>query len=364
MRNDNFYTLRKLHGRIHEYFLYKKERRNFFKAYVKPIKKALRNNPNVAFLVLTPEHSNMGDHAIAVSEARLLNQLDIKYIEITGHQLSSFEHYKYLHIMNGHPIFINGGGNMGTLWFSAERMHRSIIQNNPDSPIFIMPNTIYYEDSDHGTTEFNRSIEIYNAHHNLHIFAREESSYRTMMQAYKNVTLIPDMVFALNECKTSSQRHGCLLCLRVDHEKTISDAELQTIQSQAASLFGPNVNHTDMVMGGSVPITHRNTALEEKYSEFRRAELVITDRLHGMIFCAITGTPCIVINSRSPKVSGCYEWIRNLEYIKFAEQPSDITQLYNSIPRHPHIYDNTPLLPYFEDLCAIISSVLHKSSLS
>ena len=84
--------------------------------------------------------------------------------------------------------------------------------------------------------------------------------------------------------------------------------------------------------------------------QFAHAELVITDRLHGMIFCAITGTPCIVINSKSPKVAGCYEWIKNLDYIRFAENAASIKDEYNKIPKGENIYDHSKLDPYFDEL--------------
>ena len=45
-------------------------------------------------------------------------------------------------------------------------------------------------------------------------------------------------------------------------------------------------------------------------------ELVITDRLHGMIFSVITKTSCIAIKNNNYKISSSYEWFKNLEYIK------------------------------------------------
>ena len=37
-----------------------------------------------------------------------------------------------------------------------------------------------------------------------------------------------------------------------------------------------------------------------------------------MIFATLTGTPCIAFDSISGKVKGVYEWIKDLEYVKFA----------------------------------------------
>ena len=105
-----------------------------------------------------------------------------------------------------------------------------------------------------------------------------------------------------------------------------------------------------MVISNQIDPRDREVWVKQKLDEFASAKLVITDRLHGMILCAVTGTPCVVVNSKSPKVRGCYEWIRQLPYIRFADDVSEIADLYISIPEGPHKYENSHLLPYFEEL--------------
>ena len=62
----------------------------------------------------------------------------------------------------------------------------------------------------------------------------------------------------------------------------------------------------------------------DKFKDFQKYELVITDRLHGMVFCAISGTPCIVFGNYNQKVKGTYEWIKNLPYIKYIDSMDNI----------------------------------------
>ena len=45
----------------------------------------------------------------------------------------------------------------------------------------------------------------------------------------------------------------------------------------------------------------------DKFKDFQKSELVITDRLHGMIFCYITKTPCIVMPNNNHKILMTYE---------------------------------------------------------
>lgn len=340
MAKDILYPLRWLHGRIQD-----------FKMFAWPVVKKRFLNPNAIFLVLTPEHVNLGDHAIAKAEIQMLQKLGISYIEIPNKHLEGLYYTKWLRVLNGTPILITGGGNLGTLWFGIEKIIREIIKRNPGSEIAILPNTFYYEDSPWGREELEKSKKIYNGHKHLRIYAREKTSFVAMTGVYHNVKLIPDMVLSLNACADPEPvRKGCILCLRWDIERTLSDGDQQIILRQAKELFGEKISRADTMIDHPVSPDHRDEELEKQFDLFRHAELVITDRLHGMIFCAITGTPCIVVDSKSHKVRGCYEWIQNLDYIRFAEDVSDISREYQRIPQTIHKFDNTHLLPYYDEL--------------
>ena len=354
MKEAVLYPLRRLHGFLHDLPDNYNERKKITKEIIIPIKQFLKEYPSAVFLVLTPEHGNLGDHAIAFAETRLLKNANIPYFEITGNKLNMLKKHKLLRIMNGHTVLINGGGNMGTLWFDVEQIHRAIIKENSRSPIFIMPNTIYYENSPLGESELKKSIAIYNKHNKLTIFAREKTSFDIMKSIYKNVHLMPDMVMYLKLHIQDKKRSGCLLCLRNDCEKTITKEQEQEIRNQAKILFNIGVCDTDTIVPGGVTVDDREAALKAKLSEFSSAELVITDRLHGMLFCAITGTPCIVINSKSPKVRGCYEWIEHLDYICLVDDVKQISSSYKNILNVECKYDNAELLFYYEELLNIL----------
>ena len=65
--------------------------------------------------------------------------------------------------------------------------------------------------------------------------------------------------------------------------------------------------------------------MKKKLAAFSEVKLVITDRLHGMLFSAITHTPCIAIDNLSRKVSGVYEWIKALPYVKIIHASATVT---------------------------------------
>ncbi|MDO4413684.1 MAG: polysaccharide pyruvyl transferase family protein [Erysipelotrichaceae bacterium] len=339
MTKDLLYPLRAIHGKVYEW------RSNRLPLVIDRLK-----NPHAVYLVMTPEHRNLGDHAIAQAEIRMLKELNIPYIEYSDKKIRSMVYNKTINNMNGRVILITGGGNFGTLWPGIDLMMQEIVKSNPDSTVFFMPNTLYFSDDDNGRQALSKAKELYNSHRSLTIYAREAISYESMKSQFRNVKLVPDMVLSMNQCKDDATRSGCIVCLRSDHERTRSEEQESILREQISELFGENTADLDMVRENAVSIAERNAVLEEQYNAFRHAELVVTDRLHGMIFSAITGTPCIVINSKSPKVRGCYEWIRHLDYIQFCDDVSRIKDIYEKMEKEKYEYDNNRLRPFYDSL--------------
>ena len=79
-----------------------------------------------------------------------------------------------------------------------------------------------------------------------------------------------------------------------------------------------------------VEIDERKKIVEDKMKEYASYELVITDRLHTMIFCYITKTPCLFLDNLNGKVLRVYnDWIKDssCNYIK----KLDINNIENEI---------------------------------
>ena len=309
--------------------------------------KVLHKKP--VFLIFTPEHANLGDHAIAYAEGKLLKRLNVGYYEITGKQLYKLHQYKFLKVLNGATLFINGGGNLGTLWPEIEKMNRWIISSAKKSVICIMPNSIYYESDEKGIRELQKSIELYNSHQRLYIYAREQISYEIMRKIYSNVKIVPDIVLTLNESEDQYLRRGCLFCMRNDIEGTVTREQFNTLYKIAKELFDV-VDKTNTVLNYDVSVKNREIELIKLLDQLKKAELVVTDRLHGMIFCAITGTKCIVLSGKSPKILGCYEWIKDLGYIVLIDNVEKMKTAYQSMSRYPNFYNNNNLRKDFQIL--------------
>lgn len=316
-------------------------------------KKKRRQQPPT-FLLQTPVHSNFGDHAIAYAELRLLSKCHP--IEITDYQLNILLKFPriFKKIIGDGRILITGGGNLGTLWITIEQNIRKVLALFPENQIIILPQSAYYEDSDYGREELEKAKRIYNACSDLTIMAREQTSYRFLKQHFNNVRVFPDMVLSLSPISFDCERSGLLLMLRNDGERAINDG-FDIALKDALTLTGLAVSKSDMIAPEKkIPVTRREELLIEKFRQFASAELVVTDRLHAMIFSVITGTPCAVLPCKSPKIKGIYDWLlSDCEYVCYTETPDDIIPFWNSVKNKKFSYNNAEIAPYFRQLAEL-----------
>ena len=168
---------------------------------------------------------------------------------------------------------------------------------------------------------------------NFSVFVRDESSYSFVRRnvPFVNVELKPDiaLILANNSIYPKNEfRNGALILLRNDGEKTLSDSELEKVLTFLNKKFNRNLLQSDTHVYHDDNLDDKKAKKELKslWDKMSCRELVVTDRLHGMIFAAITGTPCVVLKSKSPKVKGVYNWIKECEYIELVENIDDLNK--------------------------------------
>lgn len=325
------------------------QKKKDFRKYVYPIIGKHPGKKDV-FLVLSPTYKNLGDHAIAKAEMDLLSVWGIPCREVTIDVVQILAKYNDYGVFGQSTVLVTGGGFLGTLWPHMHEMTSKIIEKNPKAKVVILPNTFYFDQTAEGEKLFETSMEVFNLPNVRRVYLREKVSYDKVCGKYSTAKLVPDMVMSMNELRPGIRRRGCLICLRDDKERTLSDFQTAAVYDNVRKLFGDNVATTDMRNETDVLLEDRMEKLEQKFDQFRHAQLVITDRLHGMIFSAITGTACIVMNSRSHKLMGCYEWLKQLDYIRFCDDAEKICQIYAEIPQEEHHYEAKPLSPWFEEM--------------
>lgn len=270
-----------------------------------------------AYLLATPTHNNIGDLAIVVAEEKYLKECGYDIIvNITiGDCWGNYNTIARL-IPKSLSVFLNGGGNMGDI-YEDEKLRRVLLPLLAKHNVMIFPETIFYREDKNGREEKEQSIQYYN-HKNIIIAAREQKSYQLMRELYPEAQIIlsPDIVLAIGTQEYNEKRDGVLLCFRDDQEKAISDNSIDELK-RALEKQGYSMNVTSMIYYCHIVSGMWEEVVQEKMKEIASSKLLITDRLHGMIFAAVTETPCIVFGNNHHKILGVYKWIENLDYIHF-----------------------------------------------
>lgn len=311
------------------------------------------------YIINTPLHTNIGDSAIAYAQNLFLQKNignDYKIVEVTSGEWARFRKVLGCIVRKKDIIIQLGGGNMGYEWFNEEIERRRIIEQFPNNKMIIFPQTIYYGDSEEGKKEFENSKKIYNNHKDLHLIAREKVSYEIMKVAYPNcdVILTPDIVLSMNKLDNPYKREGITFCFRRDAEKVLTPEEEKYIINECKKI-SDKVFYTDMMSERAVTKENRVDIIMDKFKDFQKSELVITDRLHGMVFCAISGTPCIVFGNYNQKVKGTYEWIKDLPYIKYIDNVSDIKLCLDELMKiKDSNFDNTKFISKYNSISKVI----------
>lgn len=310
-------------------------------------------------LIGTPDHDNLGDHAIAYAEHEFIKRYfsEAEIIEITTGDIN--KNLKALRkYINKNDVFIyHGGGNIGDAYLYEEEGRRKIILNFLENKIIIFPQTIYFTETEIGRREFEITKKTYNSNYNLSIIARETKSYEIMKQAFPNnkIILTPDIVTFLKKTDKNIERKGTLLCIRKDKESILTD-EIKINIKEIVSKYYDDIVITDTSLDHMISIEKRNEELQKKWYQFQSSELVVTDRLHGMVFAAITSTPCIAIGNYNYKVKGTYEWIKHLNYIRFVDGVDDIEKNIEELKKVNIIeYNNEFTKKYFQQIINIIN---------
>lgn len=294
------------------------------------------------FIMLnTPDHGNLGDHAIALAEERFFKDKlpDIRYKEVTGDYYR--KNHKLFKVIVPKKIVlgISGGGYIGDVWMEEEELVRDVISSFPKNKIIIFPQTVYYHDDDNGRKEWECNRRIMQAHGDALVFClRDKRSYnfiKNNIPDLKNVFYCPDMVLSL-KAQFNEKRSRIFICFRSDKEKALSDEVSNIIYSYARD-NGIDVRTTTTVLDKNIDVAGRESEVYAKLKEFASAKLVITDRLHAMLFAAITGTPCIAFDNKTGKISGVYEWIKSLDYISFVSEIESTDSLFYKIEKMLYI---------------------------
>lgn len=271
-----------------------------------------------AYIFLAADYGNLGDIALTFAQKELLLMYfpDHYPIEVPS-SLSLCELKGYIKsVSKDDVVTIIAGGNMGDVWSCFEYYRQLIVRKLRHNVIYQFPQTTTYTDSPLGKNLLSCAKHTY-SRDRLKLMAREKMSYDFMCQNFLCSSYIsPDIVMTLKYWACKKERNGILLCLRNDREQSISNSEQIEIKS---IIRGQSMEFSviDTKIDDSFEYNRRYVQLEQFVDRVSSARVIVTDRLHGMIFAYITGTPAVVLPNSNRKIEMCYEWINNCGFIHF-----------------------------------------------
>lgn len=277
------------------------------------------------YVGLAADYGNLGDLAITVAQVDLLRSLYPNAVVVPipiSRTLGAISTLRKA-IRPGDVISLVGGGNTGDVYDDIQYLREQFISSFPSNEIVSFPQSIEFTDSIYGRWAARRASRVYNAHPRLTVLTRDSVSLERGRQLFSEcrVELAPDVVLTTRPGLEAPARRGVLVALRSDQEQRLTESEHRGIL-EVASEFGP-LHQRDTHLGQvRLRLDEARGQLTAAWRDWASSSLVLTDRLHGMIFAAITETPCIALDSANGKVGNFYrDWLQSVPWVRYMEEP-------------------------------------------
>lgn len=303
------------------------------------------------FIFLGADYGNLGDVAITYAQTKYLKEhfQDYNVVEIPISQTAEGINSVKRIISNDDIIVLIGGGNTSDLYDDIEWLRQLVILYFRKYKIIGFPQTFDFSDSIKGRFCKFITHHIYKSAKYLTILAREQNTMNILQQDMEDISaaMAPDIVMTLDERKPA-KRKGVLICMRSDKEKAVSDIDKLSLITMIQKKYS-RVTIQDTQVNG-IDKNNRYDRLYDIINDIRSHELVITDRLHGMILCFVTGTPALVLDNSNHKISACFDWIKDCGFIKMIEDINNIDQF---TPNDNFNFTHNRILQYYNNLLCL-----------
>ncbi len=273
-----------------------------------------------------PEHGNLGDQAITYAEIKFLEDV------FPGRNIFLIPERKCLEYAlpfrriekdNDFVFISHGGGNMGTLYQYQENCRQLLIKNIRCSKIVVFPQSTDYVV---GTNEHKKAERLYSQNKGLYLFARDKVSYDKMRKLFPQckVGLVPDIVTSVKIKDAKNMDRDSVLCL-LRSDKEANKESKNRIENLLDYIGRDKCRFSDTYKQEFKSLFEgQDKQIENFWLDVRSSKLVVTDRLHGMIFSMINHTPCIAFDNTTGKVTAFYKtWIKGCQYIKICDAVDD-----------------------------------------
>ncbi|HPI09965.1 MAG TPA: polysaccharide pyruvyl transferase family protein [Catalimonadaceae bacterium] len=284
----------------------------FFR-FGKPV--SFRTDKPKAVILLVPIHGNIGDQALGLAGRRFVDDFfpNHEVVEVTMPNLFLEIFALKRHLKKGDLVFVQGGGSMGSRYFIEELSRWVIFSQLKDFTRILFPQSSSFDQKTwKGRWVTSVSKRVYRQYsERLIICIRDAYSLAFMEKHFPGVSFhfFPDIVLYLDEFKSNRKRSGVMYCLREDVESRFSETERKKLMAEIEKRFDQCIPFATTIENTSFTIEQGRKEVENLVGRLGSAELVITDRLHGVILSYISNTPVLAIPTIDHKLTEFFNWI-------------------------------------------------------
>lgn len=284
-----------------------------------------------------PNYRNIGDYLIFFGELNYFKKNRIKL-----NSISSKDNFDSSLIQKGDIILLHGGGNFGDLYIDHTNFRNKIVKKFSQNKILILPQTIYFKDKE----KLKKTSNIFSTHNNLTIFARDKVSLDIFKTNFKKNTILLHKDFAydlnLKKNKDSTKIQNILFLKRTDEESkfTLFALKFNIVYSDWFNLkrFNYwNLIHIIFRIFRNFLSKKQYTRILMKYSKLivkynvekiRKYDLIITDRLHGLILADLLNIKVIAVDNSYSKIKNYYDsWLKNKKNCYFVNNNDELNAI-------------------------------------
>jgi len=303
-------------------------------------------------LVDFPRHRNAGDSAIWLGEVTALRALRVA-VRATFDR-ATYSRSSLRRRIGEHPILLHGGGNLGDLYPTHQELRERVLTDFRGHPAVQLTQSIHFNDA----ANLERMRRVVAHHGALTIIVRDERSEAIAREKFEaQIERCPDLAFAIGPIARRRQARVPVLRLaRIDREapgdagpngQPTFDWLAPPASRRARLRFAASDRLLQLAVGGGrAPGLLPAQAHRLAYDAYARqnvdraarllsnGEVVITDRLHGHILCALMGIPHVLVDDKYGKVGSFFSsWTSSLQTARFARDPSQVPSLADELLR-------------------------------
>lgn len=286
------------------------------------------------------DSANVGDSAIWLGELTWLHDAGVR-VAYRCHERDYDANILAQSCPNG-LILLSGGGNLGDVWPSLQRLRERVIQDFPRRPIVQLPQSIQFGDRE----ALALARRVFDNHPDLTIFVRDVASLDFANREFQcGAALCPDMALYLGALSFKRVKDVDVLWLKRTDREAVPD-NLGAVGSGMVVTdwlhpWPPAVRRLRETFQPLLMRHPRRLGVLRRYSEatfdyqarqrmkfgcalLSRGSVVVTDRLHGHILSLLLGIPHVVLDNSYGKVRQFHEtWTKSMPHVRWAESPTD-----------------------------------------